>query len=571
MGRQVAADGGRLRELDRLPPARARDARRLPRPRRAPRPAFSAAYRASLRRMFEFVRHYTRPDGLAPLIGDADDGRMVILELLLRLAAAGPPLPAGPRRRALRRRRPRRARAGAPGAVEEVAWLLGPDAARRLTEQAPPARRAAAVARVRRLGPLRDAQRRPPRRDLRRRGRDGRPRQPQAQRHPRLRAERRRRGDGRRLRLVPLHQRPGLARPLPLDPRPQHASPSTGSSRTRRPAPSACAPTPASASLAWRSEPDFDLLRGRAHRLRAPARAGDPPAADRSWPSAPFAWLVLDDLRGAGEHDARELAPPRPGRRARGAVSLDRPRPRRPPLAPPAASPASSTLPPPPATGFAYARAGAAILVVPLGWETARQPTGLVRPPLRSAGARPRPALLPPAPTPARPSAAWSWRGEPPRPGHHLPLHPLLGRAPVSQAGVHGALRPGQPRPLRRAVVLHGPARPSPTCAAWPATASCARASSGAARTSICSPRPAGLPKWTDPRVERLNYRWFAGVVRCRGRRARLSRRHPLDLPAGLRRTRSPPSPTGGSSSTWSTTSPPTAAPASTSRATCGR
>lgn len=91
---------------------------------------FPAAYRESLERMVDFVLHHTRPDGLAPLVGDSDDGRLQVLaryfdwdpqdhRYLLALggalfgrddlAAAG--------------------RAGG-GAIEEVAWLLGPDAAR---------------------------------------------------------------------------------------------------------------------------------------------------------------------------------------------------------------------------------------------------------------------------------------------------------------------------------------------------------------------------------------------------------------------------------------------------------
>ena len=37
---------------------------------------FPEAYRQRLERMFEFVAAYTRPDGSAPLIGDADDGRL---------------------------------------------------------------------------------------------------------------------------------------------------------------------------------------------------------------------------------------------------------------------------------------------------------------------------------------------------------------------------------------------------------------------------------------------------------------------------------------------------------------
>jgi hypothetical protein len=97
---------------------------------------FSGAYRASLRRMFEFVLHYTRPDGLAPLIGDSDDGRLLILSsyfdwdpqdhrYLLGLGGAlfGDVALTDTAR-------------GLPRAVEEVAWLMGADAGRRLVEPA---------------------------------------------------------------------------------------------------------------------------------------------------------------------------------------------------------------------------------------------------------------------------------------------------------------------------------------------------------------------------------------------------------------------------------------------------
>jgi hypothetical protein len=45
---------------------------------RAGRP-LSTGYRSRLESMFEFVLHYIRPDGLAPLVGDNDDGRLQIL------------------------------------------------------------------------------------------------------------------------------------------------------------------------------------------------------------------------------------------------------------------------------------------------------------------------------------------------------------------------------------------------------------------------------------------------------------------------------------------------------------
>ena len=75
-----------------------------------------------LERMCEFVQAYTKPDGLAPLIGDADDGRVQILgsqpmtdhRYLLSHAAV------------LFRRGDFRSSAGR--CWEETFWLLGPDA-----------------------------------------------------------------------------------------------------------------------------------------------------------------------------------------------------------------------------------------------------------------------------------------------------------------------------------------------------------------------------------------------------------------------------------------------------------
>jgi hypothetical protein len=84
-----------------------------------------------LERMCEFVQAYTKPDGRSPLIGDADDGRVQILEAqpitdhryLLSHAAV------------LFNRGDFRASAGR--CWEETFWLLGPDAADRFRALAP--------------------------------------------------------------------------------------------------------------------------------------------------------------------------------------------------------------------------------------------------------------------------------------------------------------------------------------------------------------------------------------------------------------------------------------------------
>jgi hypothetical protein len=86
-------------------------------------------YAESLESMFEFVLDYTRPDGLAPMIGDSDDGRLQILSDYFDwnpqdhryLLAIGGAL--------FDRDDFRAAAAGAPGAAESVAWMLGSAAA----------------------------------------------------------------------------------------------------------------------------------------------------------------------------------------------------------------------------------------------------------------------------------------------------------------------------------------------------------------------------------------------------------------------------------------------------------
>jgi hypothetical protein len=97
-----------------------------------------ADYHASLARMFDFVLGYTRPDGRAPLVGDSDDGRLLILadyfdwdpldhRYLLGLGGA-----------LLGRDDLSAAGAAAPGSAEAVAWLMG-DAGRAVSPAlAPP-------------------------------------------------------------------------------------------------------------------------------------------------------------------------------------------------------------------------------------------------------------------------------------------------------------------------------------------------------------------------------------------------------------------------------------------------
>jgi hypothetical protein len=98
---------------------------------RAGRPP-SDAYRGSLERMLEFTYSYTRPDGLAPLVGDNDDGRLHILSRYFdwnpqdhrHLLGVGAVLFDRDDFAALA--------ATSPDAVEETAWLMGIEAARRL-------------------------------------------------------------------------------------------------------------------------------------------------------------------------------------------------------------------------------------------------------------------------------------------------------------------------------------------------------------------------------------------------------------------------------------------------------
>ena len=80
----------------------------------------SPEYRSRLGAMMEFVRHYTKPDSLSPVIGDADDGRIQAMsERDVRNHSYLPDLGA------ILLGRP--GLACNPGLDEEVIWLLGPD------------------------------------------------------------------------------------------------------------------------------------------------------------------------------------------------------------------------------------------------------------------------------------------------------------------------------------------------------------------------------------------------------------------------------------------------------------
>lgn len=88
----------------------------------------SPRYRARLKEMFEFVHAYVTPEGLSPVVGDADDGRAIVLgetdvrdhRYLLSTGAA------------LFERPEWKARAGF--FREDSLWLLGPRALRRFEE-----------------------------------------------------------------------------------------------------------------------------------------------------------------------------------------------------------------------------------------------------------------------------------------------------------------------------------------------------------------------------------------------------------------------------------------------------
>jgi len=94
---------------------------------------FPNDYRAALERMVDFVQYYTRPDGLAPLVGDSDDGRLQILSRYFDwhpqdhryLLAVGAAL--------FDRDDLAASVQGVSGASEEAVWLLGTGALGRLS------------------------------------------------------------------------------------------------------------------------------------------------------------------------------------------------------------------------------------------------------------------------------------------------------------------------------------------------------------------------------------------------------------------------------------------------------
>lgn len=93
--------------------------------------ALSDNYRSSLERMLDFTYHYTRPDGLAPLIGDSDDGRLQILSHYFDWVPQDHRYLLSVGARLFDRDDFASVAEGAPGAVEEAMWMLGPERARR--------------------------------------------------------------------------------------------------------------------------------------------------------------------------------------------------------------------------------------------------------------------------------------------------------------------------------------------------------------------------------------------------------------------------------------------------------
>jgi hypothetical protein len=92
------------------------------------------AYAASLERMLEFTLAYSRPDGLAPLVGDSDDGRLQILSRYFDWRPQDHLYLLGPGAALFSRSDFAAAASKSPLAAAETAWLAGIDAARRVTE-----------------------------------------------------------------------------------------------------------------------------------------------------------------------------------------------------------------------------------------------------------------------------------------------------------------------------------------------------------------------------------------------------------------------------------------------------
>ena len=90
--------------------------------------SFTVGYRDSLVRMLEFVGEYTRPDGLAPLVGDSDDGRLQILSRYFDWHPQDHRYVLGAGAAAFGRVDLASVAGGAPGVAEEAAWLVGTDA-----------------------------------------------------------------------------------------------------------------------------------------------------------------------------------------------------------------------------------------------------------------------------------------------------------------------------------------------------------------------------------------------------------------------------------------------------------